>query len=117
MKELWDRQWREHQEMLSNGRRMWAEHMESLTRTAREREELGEAEPVVWVFKADQGGEFTALQLRDWMAEMRGTHETVPTGRHAAAAERAGPHRRPCRHQPAVGPVVCAHRGVPEPAA
>ena len=33
------------------------------------REETGEAEPTVWVFKSDQGGEFSACDLRDWLAE------------------------------------------------
>jgi cold shock CspA family protein len=52
------------------------------------RQETGELTPAVWIFKADQGGEFTALTIRDWLAEEHGVYDTVPTGRHVAGAER-----------------------------
>ena len=52
------------------------------------RQETGESEVVEWVLKTDQGGEFVAMDLRDWAAEVFGTWETVPTGRHVAPAER-----------------------------
>jgi len=69
VKELWDRQWREHEEVVSNGRRMWAEHMESLTRTAREREEHGE--PLARLGREEEGRG----------AEPRGNLERLPAGR------------------------------------
>ena len=45
-------------------------------------------EPKVWMLKVDQGGEFTADLLQDYVAEQHGLPEFAPKGRHVAKIER-----------------------------
>ena len=52
------------------------------------RMESKENDPIPWFFKSDQGGEFVDCDLRDWLSDLHGEWETVPTGRHVAGAER-----------------------------
>jgi len=42
-----------------------------------------------WIFHTDQGGEFTALDLAEWIADNGGVYKPAPKGAHVAAAEAA----------------------------
>jgi len=50
---------------------------------------LGQPDLESWVLKTDEGGEFTALTLRDWLADVHGMQEFGVPGRHVAKAEQA----------------------------